>query len=303
MTIEEFAHQLIGTVKPLLPERLRDARITVQPSKEPSHTGMTGIYIWAKDSDVAPCYYIDQQYANFCEGMPIQDIASDLADAIISHQVLEQEIDNTILEDFERAKTNIIAVLIDGRKGRNEKYLVSRPCMPFGESEIKIVFAIQFKIPSLESTLTLPITTDLMESWHTTPMQLQQCAIENGPTLQPAVIKPIGEFFAGPESGTKSPIKVLTNSDDSQGAAVLLYKETPAMLDKEFPGGYYLLPSSVHEWIVLDRRVFNNPLKLLAVVKRLNRETQANLNVLADDVFEIQGGLLISATKKGVIYA
>lgn len=303
MTIEEFAHQLIATVRPILPEHLRNAKMTVQPSEEPYHTGMTSIYVWPEDSDVAPCYYIDQQYANFCEGMPIQDIASDLADAITGHQVLEQEIDNSILEDFERAKANIIAVLIDGRKGRNEKYLSKRPCMPFGQSDIKIIFALQFSIKSLGTTMTLPITTDLMEFWDTTPMHLQQYAIENGPALRPVMINPIGNFFAGPKAINKSPMMVLTNTDDSQGAAVLLYKETPAMLDKEFPGGYYLLPSSVHEWIVVDRRVFDDPKELLTIVKQFNQETSAPLNILADDVFELQGGLLISATKKGGIYA
>lgn len=47
---------------------------------------------------------------------------------------------------------------------------------------------------------------------------------------------------------------VLTNTTKVNGASALFYRETAKTLNEQFSEGCYLIPSSIHELIAIDRK-------------------------------------------------
>lgn len=135
-------------------------------------------------------------------------------------------------------------------------------------------------------------------------------ALANAQKLLPAQLLPIGEVLEGmaepvcvcirelfpepvPECGN---MYVLTNSCKVLGASVLCYEGIPEWVSREIGNrNYYVLPSSVHEGIILmdphegDEEAYK-PEELLEIVAEINQKEVAPEERLADAVYYYDAG-------------
>lgn len=76
----------------------------------------------------------------------------------------------------------------------------------------------------------------------------------------------------------------LTNEYHNNAAAAVFCPEVQMRLSELFPEGYYLLPSSIHEFLIYpyDGCTVEN---LLEVVKDVNRTLVSKINFLSDNVY------------------
>lgn len=135
------------------------------------------------------------------------------------------------------------------------------------------------------------ITEGLMEEWELTAADLMRYAKQNTPRLFPAVIKPIEEILeAGEEereetSGTgESEIYVLTNSIGTFGAAALLYPGVLRQFAEGKKADLYVLPSSVHEVILLPRSAAVSVEQLDRLIQEMNDSQVPEEEILSDQV-------------------
>lgn len=91
------------------------------------------------------------------------------------------------------------------------------------------------------------------------------------------------------DEDTALPMYVLTNSHRFCGAAVLLYPGVQEALLTRF-GEYLLLPSSIHEWILVPDRPYLDPEDLKATVREINRSMLDRSEILSDNVYRKQNG-------------
>ncbi len=102
-----------------------------------------------------------------------------------------------------------------------------------------------------------------------------------------------GRHVAGlAASSSGSSFLVLTNSASRFGASVILYPGVPEKICRRF-GPYYLLPSSVHELLVLPEKSADNLSELKRLIRASNRELNDSLLVLSDELYRYdpQNGL------------
>ena len=81
------------------------------------------------------------------------------------------------------------------------------------------------------------------------------------------------------------PIRVLSNETGINGAAALLYPKMPEYIYKTVGGNYYLLPSSVHEFLIVPEKKGINPSELVAIVREVNRTEIEKEEFLSDDIY------------------
>lgn len=99
-----------------------------------------------------------------------------------------------------------------------------------------------------------------------------------------------------PSSGTE--MYVLTTRSGIYGAGVVLSDAAKRKMSDRFPDGFYLLPSSVHEWIVIGKEI--SPTDLREIVKSVNDTDMITDDLyLADDPYEIVDGVLRVAKVPG----
>lgn len=307
MTIEEFAHELIHIIQKKFPDLSHDAEFTVQQVPKPGNLILTGITIRLHGAVTAPCFYINDQYTKLLEGMPIQAIASDLADTIRYQSNLPDDIDLELLTNFDAAKNYIVPKLIDMRPGRNDGYLADRPAQRLPGIGIGIIYDIELPRAKDDPTMTVPITNHMLACWDRCLKDIHTAAIANGPRLRPAKLSSLSSIIEdmcpGAASGTPDDpmMMVLTNEDACHGAAVILYPAVPDMIQHHYPNGCYLLPSSVHEWIIVPKISAKDPDELRYMVMSINQSQVAPAEVLSDGVFELdEKGRLVSASSDDV---
>lgn len=103
------------------------------------------------------------------------------------------------------------------------------------------------------------ITNAMLEQYGVTKNQLHADAMENAPEIRPASFKTMAEVLAEmmgmplemmPQD-MAPPIYVATNEEKMQGATVVFYLDFMDQTAKELGGDVFVLPSSVHEVLIL----------------------------------------------------
>ena len=105
--------------------------------------------------------------------------------------------------------------------------------------------------------------------------------------------------LGGPVGADENPGKmyVLTNESNRFGAGTIMSRAARKKMSEAFPDGAYLLPSSIHEWLMVEKDSAT-PEDLLDIVKSINSSiVKGDGFFLADDVFEIIGDGIESALK------
>ena len=123
--------------------------------------------------------------------------------------------------------------------------------------DFAIVFYILFEVDD-SGTATIPITHELIQLWDVSVDEVQQCAFCNAPSLLPASFKPMQiviDELMGTNYSEQEAIEdlmfVLTNSLRSFGAACILYDGMLDKISEEIGENFYILPSSIHEMIIV----------------------------------------------------
>lgn len=245
-----------------------------------------GLTVSDKRVNISPTIYLEEYFRQYNEGTSISDIAASVLD--VYHEVkFEHTWPVHTVKDFATMKSKIAYKLIHARK--NEAFLQKTPHITY--LDFAIVFYILFEVDE-SGTATIPITTELMQLWGVSLEEIQQHAFYNAPTLLPASFKPmqivINELTGtnySEEDFTENLMYVLTNNLRSFGASCLLYDGMLPHIGEELAENYYILPSSVHEMIIVPES--NSPSRsyLKEMVKDVNRTQVDDEEFLSDCVY------------------
>ena len=78
---------------------------------------------------------------------------------------------------------------------------------------------------------------------------------------------------------------VLTNTEKSFGASAVLFPAVLKAVREHLQSDYYVLPSSIHECIIIPADENLNPAALHEMVKEINEEHVAPEELLGDSVY------------------
>lgn len=276
----------------------QDAEFSVTQVPKPGSRTLTGIIIRTKNSQTAPCCYIDSWYERMADGLPVGDIADSLAEDI---KKTVPPPDTDILFSFAAAGPYIVPQLIDIRPGRNDGYIRNRPVTKIPKTDIGILYAVELPGEHSGGVMTAPVTNAILQRWNVRCGDVREAAAANGARLRPAELTPMSDVLAemtGCEAGD-SPLMILTNRERFQGAAVILYPGIKNLIDRSFPKGFWLLPSSVHEWIVMPKSPLDDVNALVSTVTEINRNVVSPGDVLADNVFTLDEDGNLAAAAQG----
>lgn len=78
---------------------------------------------------------------------------------------------------------------------------------------------------------------------------------------------------------------VLTNEKKNFGAAMMFEPQVMDQLSQSFPEGFYILPTSLHEVLILPDRGGISPKELGAMVREVNQSQVEKMEQLSDRVY------------------
>ena len=245
-----------------------------------------GLTISEKHINLSPTIYLEEYFKHFEDDDSIDDIADSILH--VYHEIrFEHSWQVHTISNFENMKEKIVYKIIHAPQ--NEVLLQTLPSIAY--LDFAIVFYILFEIDE-KGTATIPVTEDLLQVWETTLDEIHELAKQNTPKLLPAVFKPmrivIDELMGNPCNNliqSDDIMFVLTNSLRSFGAACILYEPVLEDISKILNDDYYILPSSIHEVIILSAKHASSQKALDEMITEINNTQVAEEEVLSDHAY------------------
>ena len=281
---EKFAQQVIEQLKEKLGEEYTFERRNVLKN---NGVILRGVTISRADEVMSPTIYLDGAYSLFTDGYSMDVIVGKLYEGIIDSENSGIQFDNGEFRDLQQVKDHIIYRLINAVE--NKDFLKDVPHILY--LDLAICFAAYYEQAD-GTAYSVTIHEDHAKMWGVTAEQLLEYARVNTPRLYPersdSIVNVIRENFNDlAESYLEDcPMVVLTNKSKCNGAAVILYPDVMSRLSEQMGNGdIILLPSSIHEWILLPADDDTEMDYLRNMVQQVNQSCVEREEVLSDKVY------------------
>ena len=252
---------------------------------------MDGLVIMEKGKDIAPTIYLDSFYELYTNGENIKNIIRQI-EVIYEQNKNNVTFDVNILKHFDTIKDKIVYKVVNYRS--NEKLLEQVPHKRI--LDLAVVFYCLLDNEYGRSATAL-IYNNNLKNWNVTIDDVYKAALKNTPDLLHSKISSMAALFEkcgvnvdGEEVDLKdyvpSDMYVLTNESKLNGAACILYENVLYDFAQKLGADLYILPSSVHEVILLPKLSMFEKDELVNMVKEVNTEGVAADEVLSDHVYD-----------------
>lgn len=290
MNYNEFLNTLTEQLSPMFP-----TGTIIEPQTIPKNNGVSreALVIHEPDINVSPTIYLEDYYTLYTEGMSIDELCHIIYDVFLEVR-LNHPIDPSFFTDFEKAKHKLIFQVINYAK--NAARLPDIPHIPY--LDLAIVFCCMIRLENGEAA-TILIRSEHLLLWNTDLDTIKKQAFDNTPRLLPAYIQPITEAIHDliednpslerllPASLEKfeSPLYVLTNETQYFGAACMFYPALLSEFAENVGKDLYILPSSIHEVLLLPVSSRCADAYLSALVRDVNQDQLPETQILSNTVY------------------
>lgn len=195
-------------------------------------------------------------------------------------------------------KVEAIVTNFEDIKNRVKIKLRNADSLP--ENTLAIPFldmAITFQIPVLEAENEIEdgepnvvVNYALANKYGVSAQDLYLIALENETQNNPARIETMGNMLAGLmgmsfDDPVGNTLYVATNKKGTNGASVILYPNLLREFGNKIGESFYILPSSIHEVILVPESVGIDGNDFVEMVRDINRTVVAENEILSDNVY------------------
>ena len=291
MTYEEFKNEVKNNIKNYLSEEYKDYDMKFQTIQKSSGYEYEALMIGPKDSkaSVIPALNLSSAYDQYEDGMNMDKILEKLAD--IRMNATLPNFNKEDIFDYEKIQDRIFPRLIN--TAANKDYLADKPHKDI--EDLSIIYAVRVSEDD-QGFAEAVITNDLANMWRVETQDLHDQAMENI-AERPPVFKNIEEMLFGgmnnesqeiedmePENYTM-PFFVLTNQQKTKGAVMAVSPKTMDRITAKF-GDVYVIPSSVHETLIVPKDAVDDVSQLEKMVRDVNASEVSPEDQLSNHIYE-----------------
>lgn len=244
-----------------------------------------GISIIPKDSIMGMTVDMQPYFQMVQNGIAYETVLKNLADTAVGRYEGRPDITLEEIANYAIVKDHLTIQLV-GRE-KNEDMLRQIPHHDL--EDMSVIYRLQIRSDAYgEATIT--VTNAMLEQYGVTAEQLHRDALENASARYPCEIKTISEILSEFSGGMiipeeELPLYVATNESRLNGAGVLSYPGFMEAAADRLKGSFYILPSSVHEVILLPEKSAFSVQELQAMVQDINAAEVSPEEQLSNHVY------------------
>jgi hypothetical protein len=230
---------------------------------------------------------VDQALDNYNNGTPIYSVTERFADAIEKALAEKPDLDLEVLSDYEQLKSKLFVEVVSAEK--NVELLQNVP------HEIMEDMAVVYRIlvdHADSGNSTILITNQMMEQYGISKEQLRADALENAPKIRPADVRGMSEVMGDLMPGMMPEVApedeqmfVASTPDKIHGAGIMAYPGFFEEAVQKLGGDFFILPSSIHEVLLVPDDGRKTAEDLLSMVKEVNATQVKPEDLLTDSVY------------------
>lgn len=283
-------------VQERITERLGESyQVTLQEVCKNNCVTLQGVMILSQTNNVSPTIYLKPFWEAYEKGMALEAVVDQILQ-IYWEDTPKKKVNMNFFKYYEKVRDRICYRLIHA--GKNAKLLEDIPHIEFLDLAICFFYAYQGRTLGEGSIL---IHNTHMEMWKTNTAELLCLAQENTPRIFPwecnsmeDVVREMmreqkGDLHMNREAQEEAfsgvPMRILSNRKRVQGAACILYPNVLEQISARAEGNLYILPSSVHEVILLVDSGSEKPELLKEMIFDVNRTQVEPEEILSDSLY------------------
>ena len=293
VTYEDFKKELLNNRETVLPEELKSAQLSIEHVDKLNHS-YDALMIRMPGSNAAASFELDGFYESHKGETPEQMIGSlrEVLDSLDLEKGKMLSDAGEWLENYDNVKDSLYVRCSNAVT--NAGVLQSCPHNTLGD----LAFTAHVGLEWQEGTTpdyTTAVTDRLLDVWGIEKAELFHDAVANSVKRLPANCRPLSDVLIG-LSGSDIPVYpapddglyVLTNNQSMDGAAVVIY---PGLLDeiRNQIGDFYMIPSSVHEFLILSDGANVSIEALEAMVRDVNSSVLREEEFLSNRLYHYDG--------------
>lgn len=275
----------LQTVKQQLQQRLGDqCRLTVRSVPKNNGLVLDGLSFCAGHSRVSPTIYLEPFYRKYRSGTPMEQILAEIT-GLYARSGLSTAFDPSQLEQPAYVRPRIAYRLVHASS--NAGQLAQMPYRLL--MDLAKVYYLYLGEEE-GNQMTVPVSRQHLCLWNIDEAELDRLADENTPRLFPAQICSILDILSDSlpkdaHPGEQAPFYVLTNQAGLGGAACMLYDGILKDFGDRMGSDLLILPSSVHEVLLLPFKNDGQIGELCRMVSEINSQEVPEDERLSNQVY------------------
>lgn len=270
--------------------------IRIQPVQKNNGVILDGLSILEPGKDIAPTIYLNPYYLEYQnQNTSFEETVTHILN---THEAYRDSVPEKALlfSDYSAMKSQILFKLIN--YSLNRDLLKDIPHIPYLDLAICFFCAIETPDKQLGSIL---IRKEHLKLWNISEQELYEIATENTPQQMPAILADLEQFIHPTfhdinsiaievsKDSLPNPLNfsayVLSNKHTMFGSATLLYEGLLAALSESLQSSFALLPSSVHEVLIIPCNDKNDLADLSKMVRTVNANDLSRDEILSDHAY------------------
>ena len=270
-------------------EKETDVKVSIHPTVKNNNVRLFGLSFSKKGYNASPTIYMEHHYEEYLKGSDVNDIGDRLLETYYENS-LAVKLDMTFFEDFDLVKDRLYIKLINREK--NSDFLNEVPYEPF--LDLAVVAYVRMHDRKIGNGIIM-VRNEHCRLWKKTGEEILEIAAKNTHDHDSFKMKNIMDVIVsirkedmiipGMDEMPQIPMYVVSNSRMVNGAAVLTMKDRLSEFAKEIGTDYYIIPSSVHELILLGCNDSDDMVDINAMIRDVNETQLSPDDVLADHAY------------------
>ena len=287
---EEFCKYMMNDLQNYFVEQEKDCEVLLYHATKTNNVSRLGLTIKSAGSNISPTIYMEEFYEKLIDGSSIGDIRDELVN--LYEYTVEKSPNIDFMDDFklENIKDKIAMRMVNYKD--NREMFSETPHKKVDDLAVYYVVVVGC---NRDGTACMTIRNTHQEMLGITTDELHQIAMENTTKIFPPVFMKIEDKLSQIENnllvskdvGRNSGMFVLTNEIANFGAVNILNPDITEKVREIIGGDYYIIPSSVHELLLVSKNEMVDARELGILVREVNGHMVDREDRLSDHIYEM----------------
>lgn len=261
-------------------------KVILQQVEKNNGVVLDAVVLQGEREQVLPTIYLEELYEIYEQGVHLEQIA---AHVLCEEEKWKEEVEFSLeeFEDYTRARTRVFYKLVNYQM--NESMLKRVPHIRY--LDLAVVFYYRVEQEHFPGGSVLIHNNNLV-TWGISKSQLMKDAAFNTSRKLPYRFMGMETLIAELSGETEMEnlqkeelMYVLTNEEKFYGAAVLLYPHVLTHIGTLLKRNFFVLPSSVHECILVPDQGHYTRFELMKMVREVNQNQVEEEEILSYQVY------------------
>lgn len=244
---------------------------------------LDGLCISEKDSSIAPTIYLKEYYQQYRDGRTIPEILDTMVESYENNRQF-LNFDASFYADFSKVRPNLMCRIINRKK--NRELLKQIPSQSFLNLAIVVCYRFEDELVGNGSIL---VYKKHLTGWQITEEEIFRIARENTLRIQPEEFMSMNgilkKYHIEMQEEEEQPMYVLTNESNYFGAVGIIFDSVLTGIGEELEDDFWVLPSSIHECVIVPSEIRTTGSELENMVREINRREVHAEEFLSDSIY------------------